>query len=77
MKNLKKLNRNELKSIEGNGLLGDLGAGLGVLIGGIGATVGGIIVGTFQTAEGLMCKINCTVNGVVDIKILKCDNAAC
>ncbi|MCE3074475.1 bacteriocin-like protein [Chryseobacterium gwangjuense] len=59
MKNLKKLNRNELKTISGNGLLDNItgvvtGLG-GVVVGtvnGLGAVAGGVVGGVVGTVGG-------------------------
>lgn len=59
MKNLKKLNRNELRTISGNGLLdnvtgavGGLGAAIGGAVGGAGNIVGGVVGGTVGVVGG-------------------------
>ncbi|RKS98219.1 bacteriocin-like protein [Chryseobacterium defluvii] len=61
MKNLKKLNRNELRTISGNGLLdnitgavGGLGAAVGGAVGGAGSVVGGAIGGVVGVVGGVV-----------------------
>ncbi|WP_415327324.1 bacteriocin-like protein [Chryseobacterium sp. MMS23-Vi53] len=61
MKNLKKLDRNELKTINGSGLLDDL---LGTVSGAVTTVVG--IVGI------TVCNVQCMVNGIIQIKLLPC-----
>lgn len=79
MKNLKKLNRNELKTISGNGLLdnivnvanGVVGAAGGAVVG-VGNIVGGVVVGTGNVTTTTLCEIQCVINGVVTVKLLAC-----
>jgi hypothetical protein len=59
MKNLKKLNRNELKTISGNGLLDNitgvvtgLGGAVGTTVVGLGGVVGGVVGGVLGTVGG-------------------------
>lgn len=79
MKNLKKLNRNELKTISGNGLLDNigglvtgLGGAVGGAIGGLGGVVGGVVTGATGVLETTLCNVQCVVNGIVVIKVLNC-----
>lgn len=82
MKNLKKLNRNELKTISGNGLLDNIGGlvgGLGGAIGGVGGVVGGVVGsvggavgGLGGVVSGTLCQVQCAVNGVIHIQLLAC-----
>lgn len=58
MKNFKKLNRNELKTISGNGLLDNFGSD--------------VLGAAFNTGNSLLCVLQCTVNGVVTAKLLPC-----
>ncbi|MCS3528922.1 bacteriocin-like protein [Chryseobacterium sp. JUb7] len=80
MKNLKKLNRNELKTIDGNGLLGGLLGGIvgsgGVIIGII-KTADGIIDNAVGTVDNTICQVQCLINGVVVIKPLNCSATTC
>jgi hypothetical protein len=68
MKNFKKLNRKELKSISGEGLLDNIGG----VIGGLGGVVGGILHDTGVLVSNTLCNVQCVVNGVVHIKLLSC-----
>lgn len=61
MKNLKKLDRNELKTISGNGLLDPIGG----LIGGLGGVVGGVVGGVGTVVGGVVSGVGSTVGGVV------------
>ncbi|WP_312395146.1 bacteriocin-like protein [Chryseobacterium sp.] len=75
MKNFKKLDRNELKTITGNGLLDNIGGVVGGVVGVVGNTVSGIgdvlsEIGTL--AEENLCKMQCVVNEVVEIELLAC-----
>lgn len=79
MKNLKKLNRNEMKAISGNGLLdniggvvGGLGGAIGGAIGGVGGVIGGAIGGLGGVVSGTLCNVQCVINGVVHIQVLSC-----
>lgn len=86
MKNFKKLDRNELKTISGNGLLdliggiggviggvvGGLGGVVGGVVGGVGGVVGGVIGGVGTVVGNALCQTQCVVNGVIHIKLLEC-----
>ncbi|CAM3018252.1 hypothetical protein DRF59_13720 [Chryseobacterium flavum] len=61
MKNLKKLDRNELKTISGNGLLDPIGG----LIGGLGGVVGGVVGGVGNIVGGVVGGVGNVVGGVV------------
>ncbi|MCS3528933.1 bacteriocin-like protein [Chryseobacterium sp. JUb7] len=61
MKNLKKLNRKELKKISGGDLIGNVFSYTDEII---------------QLLDLAVCNVQCTVNGVVQIKILPC-NSTC
>lgn len=91
MKNLKKLNRNELKTISGAGLLdnvfgvvnGTLNATTGI-VNGVGAVVtntvngvGSTVHGTVTVLTGGLCQVQCVLNGVVSIHVLNCGAATC
>lgn len=58
MKNFKKLNRHELKTISGNGLLDNFGSD--------------VLEAAFNTGNNLSCILQCTVNGVISVKLLPC-----
>lgn len=45
MKNFKKLNRKELRTVTGNGLLSDLGGAVGGLTSTVGGAIGGVVGG--------------------------------
>lgn len=62
MKNLKKLDRSELKTISGNGLLDPIGG----LIGGLGGVVGGVVGGVGTIVGGVVSGVGSTVGGVID-----------
>jgi hypothetical protein len=79
MKNLKKLDRNELKAISGNGLLdpiggllGGLGGVVGGVVGGVGTIGGGVVGGVSTVVTNALCQTQCVVNGVIHIKLLEC-----
>lgn len=57
MKNFKKLNRNELKTISGNGLLDNIS--------------GAVLEAAFGTGSEV-CNVQCIINGIVTIKVLPC-----
>ncbi|WP_165835330.1 MULTISPECIES: bacteriocin-like protein [Chryseobacterium] len=61
MKNLKKLDRNELKTISGNGLLDPIGG----LLGGLGGVIGGVVGGVGTVVGGVVGGVGSTVGGVV------------
>lgn len=61
MKNFKKLDRNELKTISGNGLLDPIGG----LIGGIGGVIGGVVGGLGGVVGGAVGGIGGAVGGVI------------
>ncbi|MCS3528920.1 bacteriocin-like protein [Chryseobacterium sp. JUb7] len=75
LENLKKLDRNQLKTISGDGIDGLL-TGLGTLVGnlldGVGGVLQGTVVGTLKTLEGGLCEVNCLLKDVIEIKIVKC-----
>ncbi|ASW73473.1 hypothetical protein IQ37_15540 [Chryseobacterium piperi] len=71
MKNLKKLNRDELKTISGNGLLDNIGG----VIGGLGGVVQGVLHDTSVLVGNTLCNVQCVVNGVIQIKLLACGTA--
>lgn len=61
MKNFKKLNRNELKTISGNGLFDNIGG----VIGGLGGVVGGVVGGVGTIVGGVVGGVGSTVGGAV------------
>ncbi|GEN69239.1 bacteriocin-like protein [Chryseobacterium rhizosphaerae] len=79
MKNLKKLDRNELKTISGNGLLdpiggllGGLGGVVGGVVGGVGTIVGDVVTGVGTLVGNALCQTQCVINGVIHIRLLEC-----
>lgn len=86
MKNLKKLDRNELKTISGEGLLdpigglggvvggvlGGVGTIVGGVVGGVGSTVGGVVGGVGTVVGNALCQTQCVINGVIHIRLLEC-----
>jgi len=73
MKNLKKLNRNDLRSISG----GETGTGAQLNIVPLGQALGQLFGGLFGAGvgaayNGAVCNVQCTINGVVTIKVLNC-----
>ncbi|KFF21113.1 hypothetical protein IQ37_15545 [Chryseobacterium piperi] len=79
MKNLKKLNRNELKTISGEGIfdniggvIGGLGGVVGGVVNGVGTIVGGVVHDTGVLVGTTLCNVQCVVNGVIQIKLLSC-----
>lgn len=62
MKNFKKLNRNELKTISGNGLFDNIGG----VIGGLGGVVGGVVGGVGTIVGGVVNGVGSTVGGAVN-----------
>jgi len=79
MKNLKKLDRNELKTISGNGLLdpiggllGGLGGVVGGVVGGVGTIVGDVVTGVGTLVGTALCQTQCVINGVIHIRLLEC-----
>ncbi|AZA83724.1 hypothetical protein C1637_14215 [Chryseobacterium lactis] len=84
MKNLKKLDRNELKSISGEGLLDPIGhliggvvGAVGGIVGGIGGVVGGTVSGVVNVLENGLCQVQCEVNHVIYLKVLNCGARTC
>lgn len=73
MKNLKKLDRNELKAISGNGLLDPIGG----LLGGLGGVVGGVVGGVGSIVGGVVGGVGSTVGGVVGGVTTVVGNALC
>ena len=72
MKNLKKLNRNEMKTISGNGLFDNiggvvsgLGGAIGGAIGGVGGVVGGAIGGVGGVVGGVVGGLGGVVSGTL------------
>jgi hypothetical protein len=66
MKNLKKLNRNELKSISGAGIISDLSNLTG--------QIGGLItnIPAVPTVVDGLCQVQCVLNGVITLQLLPC-----
>ncbi|WP_415327323.1 bacteriocin-like protein [Chryseobacterium sp. MMS23-Vi53] len=64
MKNLKKLDRNQLKTISGEGLLDDLIGTLDIL--------DPVVKPIVNTVNNVFCTLECITNGVVQIKLLPC-----
>lgn len=73
MKNLKKLDRNELKTISGNGLLDPIGG----LLGGLGGVIGGVVGGVGTVVGGVVGGVGSTVGGVVGGVSTIVTNALC
>lgn len=66
MKNLKKLNRNEMKSITGSGLLEDITSSLSFL--------DPLVKPIANTVNNVFCRIECVSNGTIVIKFLPCES---
>lgn len=73
MKNLKKLNRNELKTISGEGLLDNIGG----VIGGLGGVVGGVVGGVGTIVGGVVGGVGNTVGGAVNAAGTLVGNTLC
>ncbi|MCS3528921.1 bacteriocin-like protein [Chryseobacterium sp. JUb7] len=71
MKNLKKLSRNEMRNIEGNGLLDGL-------LGGIGNVVGGALGGVGSAVNTALCDLQCTLGNIVHVTLFdSCQSYVC
>lgn len=66
MKNLKKLDRNQLKTISGSGLLDDLVNSLDIL--------NPVVKPIINTVNNVFCTVECISNGVIQIKLLPCES---
>jgi hypothetical protein len=88
MKNFKKLNRDELKSISGDGLLDPLGGLIGGVVGAVGGIVGGVVGGVANGVGGIvgnvvatvgngLCQVQCEINNVIHIRLLNCGATTC
>ena len=67
MKNIKKLNRNDLKTISGGGLLDDIIGTLDI--------VKPLIQPIVNTVNEVLCRIDCISNGVIEVKFLPCESS--
>jgi|UPI0006488775 hypothetical protein len=67
MKNLKKLNRKDMKTISGNGLLDDITGALDFL--------DPLVKPIANTLNNVFCRIECVSNGTIVIKFLPCESS--
>ncbi|PWN71511.1 hypothetical protein C1631_002485 [Chryseobacterium phosphatilyticum] len=84
MKNLKKLDRDQLKSISGEGLLDPIGqliggvvGAVGGIVGGLGGVVGGTVTGVLGVVGNGLCQVQCAVGHVVKITVVSCGANTC
>ncbi|WP_412850685.1 bacteriocin-like protein [Chryseobacterium sp. PMSZPI] len=84
MKNLKKLDREQLKSISGEGLLDPVLGLVGGVLGAVGGVVGGVlgvasgtVTGVVSVLENGLCQVQCEVNHVIHIRVLNCGARTC
>lgn len=88
MKNFKKLDREQLKTISGDGfldpilgLVGGVLGGVGTIVGGtlgaVGGAVGGTVVQVIKNLENGLCQVQCGINNVVHITVVSCGTNTC
>lgn len=80
MKNLKKLDRNELKFISGNGLFD--GSPFGNIFGPVADlfdTMDNVlgIAKIIKTLDNGLCEVQCTLNNVIQVKVINCNATTC
>ncbi|MET3036570.1 Blp family class II bacteriocin [Chryseobacterium sp. NRRL B-14859] len=88
MKNLKKLDREQLKTISGEGLfdpvlgaiggiLGGVGQIVGGTVGAVGGAIGGTVVQVIKNLENGLCEVQCGINNVVHVTVVSCGSQSC